>query len=121
MKPADAFCHRIYYQYSPDRLSACPLTIHMLLHILDAINETGPVWTAWAFLTERFCGRLLPAIKSQQHPFANINNYVGASVQLLQIKIKHDLQEELSLKPRKTGYVFGQFTHPNCQLPLLYT
>jgi len=121
VKPADAFRHRIYYQYSPDRLSACPLTVHALLHIPDAINETSPVWTAWAFPTERFCGRLLPAIKSRRHPFANIDNYVVASAQLSQIKIRHNLREELSLKLTKTGYVSGQFMHPDCMFPLLYT
>ncbi|TEB06227.1 hypothetical protein FA13DRAFT_1566913, partial [Coprinellus micaceus] len=53
-----------------------------LLHIADSIEQAGPVWTSWAFPTERSCGRLLPAIRSRRHPFANLDNYVVASAQL---------------------------------------
>ncbi|KAJ2930473.1 hypothetical protein H1R20_g6626, partial [Candolleomyces eurysporus] len=77
---------KLYYQFKPERLPICPLTIHAVLHIPDNIVETGPVWTSWAFPTERFCGRLLPAIRSRRHPFANLDNFVVASSQLNQIK-----------------------------------
>lgn len=39
----------IYYQHDPNRLSACPVTVHALLHIADSIEEMGPIWTYWAF------------------------------------------------------------------------
>ena len=104
----------MYYQYSPSRLSACPLTIHALLHIVDGIEAAGPVWTYWAFPTERFCGRLLPEIRSRRHPFSNIDNFVVASAKLSQIKIVYNLDEELSLRPKKAEVLRGSFSHPSC-------
>src|ERR1700675_1431827 len=92
---------RLYYQYSPSRLSACPLTIHALLHVVDGMEAAGPVWTYWAFPTEWFCGQLLPQIHSRRHPFSNIDNFVVASAKLSQIKIMYNLNEELSLRPKK--------------------
>lgn len=105
---------RLYYQYKPERLSACPITIHALLHIADGIEDAGPVWTSWAFPTERFCGQLLPAIRSRRHPFSNIDNYIVASAQLSQIKIRFGLEEELALKPKQTDLIRGSVSHPSC-------
>jgi hypothetical protein len=111
---------RLYYQYSPDRLSTCPVTIHALLHIADGIEHTGPVWSYWAFPTERYCGRLQRTIRSRRHPFVNIDNYVVASAQLSQIKIRYGLEEELSLKPTKADQIRGSFSHPACKSDLFY-
>jgi hypothetical protein len=105
---------RLYYQYTPSRLSACPLTIHALLHVVDGIEAAGPVWTYWAFPTERFCGRLLPEIRSRRHPFSNIDNFVVASAKLSQIKTMYNLDEELSLRPRKAEVLRSSFSHPSC-------
>jgi hypothetical protein len=105
---------RLYYQYSPSRLSACPLTIHGLLHVVDGMEAAGPVWTYWAFPTERFCGRLLPEIRSRRHPFSNIDNFIVASAKLSQIKIMYNLDEELSLRPKKAEVLRGSFAHPSC-------
>jgi hypothetical protein len=105
---------RLYYQYSPSRLSACPLTIHALLHVVDGMEAAGPVWTYWAFPTERFCGRLLPEIRSRRHPFSNIDNFVVASAKLSQIKIMYNLDQELSLRPKKAEVLRGSFSHPSC-------
>jgi hypothetical protein len=113
---------RLYYQYSPSCLSACLLTIHALLHVVDGMEAAGPVWTYWAFPTEQFCGRLLPEIRSQRHPFSNIDNFIVASAQLSQIKIVYNLDEELSLHPKKAEgatwfflpsviYVFSLFSN----------
>ncbi|RXW22118.1 hypothetical protein EST38_g3746 [Candolleomyces aberdarensis] len=102
---------KLYYQFKPECLPLCPLTIHAVLHIPDNIVETGPVWTSWAFPTERFCGRLLPAIRSWRHPFANLDNYVVASSQLNQIKVKYDLFSPLSLKRPKTAEIPNSFSH----------
>ena len=105
---------RLYYQYSPSRLSTCPLTIHALLHVVDGMEAAGPVWTYWAFPTERFCGRLLPEIRSRRHPFSNVDNFIVASARLSQIKIMYNLDEELSLHPRKAELLRGSFSHPSC-------
>jgi hypothetical protein len=78
------------------------------------MEAAGPVWTYWAFPTERFCGRLLPEIRSRRHPFSNIDNFVVASAKLSQIKIVYNLDEELSLLPKKAEVLRGSFSHPSC-------
>ena len=107
---------RLYYQHKAGRLSTCPLTIHALLHIPDSIEYAGPVWTSWAFPMERFCGRLLPAFKSRRHPWPNVDNYVVASCQLSQIKLKYGLADELSLKPLPRDIPEGSFSHRGCKI-----
>lgn len=74
--PADLNFCRLYYQYNLNRLPVCTSTVHGLLHIADGIEAMGPPWCYWAFPMERFCGSLLPAIKSRRHPFANIDRRV---------------------------------------------
>lgn len=98
----------------------CPLTIHALLHIADGIEEMGPVWTYWAFPTERYCGRLQPAIKSRRFPYASISAHVVAMAQLAQIKLRYNLEEELSLAPKKMEEGKGQFSHPDCTYPVRF-
>ena len=66
---------------------------------------TGTVW----WLT-------LPEIHSQRHPFSNIDNFVVASAKLSQIKIVYNLNEELSLRPKKAEVLRGSFSHPSCTL-----
>src|SRR5262245_27970137 len=107
--------HRIYYQYAPDRLSACPVTIHALLHIADCIEGASPVWATWTFPTERHCGSLTPAVMSRRFPFASIDRHVTEVTQLTQIKMFHRLDDALSLQaPSHT--VAGQFSDPNCNV-----
>ncbi|KAG8737100.1 hypothetical protein FRC12_017271 [Ceratobasidium sp. 428] len=73
---------RLYYQYQDNRLSTCPLTIHALLHIPMYIRETGPLCNSWAFVMERFCGRLLPAVKNRTQPYEHLNNYISRRAQM---------------------------------------
>ncbi|KAH8093764.1 hypothetical protein BXZ70DRAFT_897296 [Cristinia sonorae] len=89
---------RIYYQYDPQRLSACPLTIHALLHIADSIIAAGPVWASWAYPMERYCGLLQPAIRSRRFAYASIDRYVVDHARLQHIKLLYNMQQELSLK-----------------------
>ncbi|KAJ3745231.1 hypothetical protein EV360DRAFT_57488 [Lentinula raphanica] len=110
---------KLYYQHDPERVSACPLTIHGLLHIPDALEEIGPVWTHWAFPTERYCGRLQPAIQSRRHPFVAIDNYIVLQAQLSQIKLIYGVEEELSLKIPRSLLPARHFAHvdyPSCIL-----
>ncbi|QRW11276.1 hypothetical protein RhiLY_10275 [Ceratobasidium sp. AG-Ba] len=67
---------RYYYQYDYNRLPACPLTIHALLHMPYYIRKTGPLWASWAFVMERFCGHLLPAVKNRFQPYRHLDNAV---------------------------------------------
>ncbi|KAJ8090928.1 hypothetical protein PM082_024852 [Marasmius tenuissimus] len=110
---------KLYYQHDPDRVRACPLTLHALLHIVDGLEWVGPVWTYWAFPMERYCGRLQPAIKSRHHPFAAINNYITSFAQLSHIKVMYNLHYKLEMRPHKkremvAGPPRGSFSHPDC-------
>lgn len=106
---------RIYYQHNPERLSACPITIHALLHIADSIEETGPVWTSWAFPMERFCGQMQPAIMSRRHPDACMARYIVEHAQLTQAALVHNFTEELTLCPCRLGVIVaGHFKHESC-------
>ncbi|KAJ7258664.1 hypothetical protein C8J57DRAFT_1436814 [Mycena rebaudengoi] len=100
---------QLYYQYSPDRMSACPLTIHALLHIADGIVAAGPVWAYWAFPMERFCGRLQPCIKSRRFPFVSIDGHVVATAQLAIVKVTHSLDKKLRLGPPNVDLADGAF------------
>ncbi|KAK0184583.1 hypothetical protein F5146DRAFT_1169568 [Armillaria mellea] len=89
---------RIYYQYSPERLSTCTLNVHALLHLADNIEALGPVWAYWAFPMEHFCGLLQPAIRSRCYPFASIDQHVISVAHLSQIKIRHACANLISLQ-----------------------
>lgn len=103
----------MYYQFKPDRLSACPVTVHALLHIADSIEASGPVWATWAFPMERYCGFLTPAVKSRRFPYPSIDRYVKEIAQLTQVKLMHRLFDSLRLRKPK-GDLPGQFSDPGC-------
>ncbi|KAF9034253.1 hypothetical protein BJ165DRAFT_1512670 [Panaeolus papilionaceus] len=113
----------LYYENDPDRLSACPLTVHALLHIADSIRENGPVWVSWAFPMERHCGILLRAIRSRRHPYVSLSAFVAAKAQLKQIRLKYDLTEVLRLDRKRINnnktiypmYPMYQFSIPTEQ------
>jgi hypothetical protein len=103
----------IYYQHNPSRVSACPLTVHALLHIADSIKAVGPVWCYWAFPTERYCGSLQPAIRSRRFPYASIDRYVMEDAQLTQIMMVYNCAEELALRPPRHAHT-GAYSSPFC-------
>ncbi|KIM89672.1 hypothetical protein PILCRDRAFT_84614 [Piloderma croceum F 1598] len=102
----------IYYQHNPNRVSACPLTIHALLHIMDSIKANGPVWCYWAFPMEQYCGTLQPAIRSHQFPYASLDQHAVETAQLTQIKIIYNVAEELSLRPPHCKAIAGLYSTP---------
>jgi len=104
---------RMYYQYSPDRLTTCVVTIHALLHIADSIEASGPMWAYWAFPMERYCGSLIPAIRSWWFPFPSIDRYITEVAQLTQVKMYHRLHDVLALRPSKPG-IAGLFSDKAC-------
>ena len=109
--------YRIYYQHDPARISACPVTIHALLHIADYIQAAGPVWASWAFPMEHFCGRLQPAIRSRRFPYANMDRHILAAARLDHIKKVYDAEELLALRRPKPD--LGTEL-PGCEFLLLY-
>ncbi|KAJ7213827.1 hypothetical protein GGX14DRAFT_360313 [Mycena pura] len=98
-----------YYQYQPDRLKACPLTIHALLHIPDDILNAGPMWTYWNYVTERYVGFLVRSSKSRRNPYASFARRLREIAQNTAIKIRFHLREELDLSgvTKRTRWVTG--------------
>jgi len=93
---------RIFYQGDPSRISACPVTIHSLLHIADGIKAAGPVWATWAFVMERYCGFIKRrAVRSRAHPYASINRRIVEMAQLNVILMKYGLRKKLTLKAKR--------------------
>jgi len=89
----------LYYQHKPERLPACPLTIHALLHIPDQIRWMGPCWTTWAFPIERQCGYFQRSIQSRRNPYVNMDRHLIDLSQLRQIKLLYNLTDEQLGKP----------------------
>ena len=88
---------RYYYQYEEDRLPACTLTIHGLLHLASDIRYCGPVWATWVFYIERFAGSLQAAVKSRVHPWSNLSRRNLHLAYLAQLTVKYNLQDDLML------------------------
>ncbi|TRM55775.1 hypothetical protein BD626DRAFT_415516 [Schizophyllum amplum] len=110
---------KIYYQHNPERVSACPLTIHALLHIADSIEYMGPVWCYWAFPMERYCGNLQPALKSRRYPYASLDRYVVERAQMEQINAIYNVAPEMSLRPPHRKIPRGGYApiaYPTCIL-----
>ena len=57
---------------------------------------------------------MLSKIYSQHHPFSNIDDFIVAFAKLSQIKTMYNLDEELSLHPKKAEVLCGSFSHPSC-------
>ncbi|GES97902.1 transposase domain-containing protein [Rhizophagus clarus] len=60
-----------------DRSNIFLISFHYLLHVAESIEDFGPCRGYWQFLMKRMCGMLIPLVKSQLHPYANLwNNLV---------------------------------------------
>lgn len=99
----------------PARLSACPLTIHSLLHIAWGIRVAGPVGGYWVYAMERHCNTLLPAVRSRLHPYTAIANCVTAMAQINQIRLLFNVSLDLT-PPPITNKNNPPFIHPSCML-----
>ena len=104
--------YRLYYRNDPAQLSACPLTIHTLLHISEGIRTARPFWTYWAYPMECHCNTLLKSIRNRRHPYASINSFATATAQLNWIWLLYNLDEELCLDPDKKET--DKFIHDLC-------
>lgn len=104
-----------YYQYAEERLCACTLTIHGLIHVPDDILFCGPSWTTWTFWMERYCGFLKGALRSKKSPWANLNNIVLHRSYLEQLDALYDVSEELSTpNHRINGLASTEYKFPSC-------
>ena len=69
------FIHRDYGMIDEeDRSSIFLISFHYLLHVVESIEDFGPCRGYWQFPMERMCGMLIPLVKSQVHPYANLWN-----------------------------------------------
>jgi hypothetical protein len=94
------------------------MTIHGLLHVVDYIEQQGPVYRYWAFVMERFCGSLLPAIRSRKWPNASVKRRALEIAQLANTKIYYGLVDALSLSHNTEGKLRRAF--PECKCLLLF-
>ncbi|QRV98713.1 Transposase family Tnp2 protein [Ceratobasidium sp. AG-Ba] len=97
----------LYYRKQRNRLRACSLPIHALLHIADDIEAMGPMWCYWSFAMERFNGSLARATKSRRFPYSALDRRVLEIAQLGQIKLIYGLTDELDLEDRRDTIVRG--------------
>ncbi|KAG9121451.1 hypothetical protein FRC07_002590 [Ceratobasidium sp. 392] len=67
---------KYYYQYDYDRLPACKLTLHALLHVADDVKLTGPPWASWSFSIERFCRDVTACVLSKVVPYSTVNKHI---------------------------------------------
>ncbi|QRV80568.1 Transposase family tnp2 [Ceratobasidium sp. AG-Ba] len=99
---------RLYYDHDHDRLPACVLTIHALLHIPYYIRKTGPLSTTWSFVVERFCGYLLrPALANRVRVYEYLDNFIRRRAQM-QIVSRSLNMPELITRPSPLTVEHGE-------------
>lgn len=73
-----------------------------MLHIPDDIRSHGPSWVYWCFVMERYCGSLLPSIKSRSNPYPSLTKRMLEGVQVSQVKkLYPELKSVLERPSRK--------------------
>lgn len=63
-----------YYRYEVERLPACRLVFHYLLHLAHCIRLHGPPLGYWSYVMERFVRLLSPLVHSRINPYSNLAN-----------------------------------------------
>ena len=87
---------RIYYQHNAERLQVCTTNTHYLLHIVDSIEQMGPVCVYWPYPMERYCSFVGAAVKSRRFPYANIARRLLDVAQLRTAREIYDLHSSIS-------------------------
>jgi hypothetical protein len=64
-----------------------------LLHVAQSIEDFGPCRGYWQFPMERMCGMLIPLVKSQIHPYANLWNNFLINERFNHVKYKKELRQ----------------------------
>ncbi|KIM34175.1 hypothetical protein M408DRAFT_59842 [Serendipita vermifera MAFF 305830] len=85
----------LYYRYDMDRISACPLNVHAMIHIANDTRHAGPLSRIWEYVTERFMGQISRSIKSRRYPFAQLSENVKKREQMKLVIAKYGLENEL--------------------------
>lgn len=96
---------RLYYRYDYDRLSACPLTIHALIHIPNDTLNAGPLSRIWEFVSERIMGLIARSVTSKRFPFSQLSRNVK---KIKMVAIKYGVEDQLHLhRNRRDWSVLG--------------
>ncbi|GET66786.1 hypothetical protein GLOIN_2v1644898 [Rhizophagus irregularis DAOM 181602=DAOM 197198] len=101
LKKFSDYYEREYYQNNGQRLAACKISFHYLLHVADSIKYCGPSWTHWQFPMERVCGILQPLIKSKIKPYSNLANMLTLLQQFYMLPFFFYLKSYFQRKPLK--------------------
>jgi hypothetical protein len=90
---------RYYYCYDAERLKACRLVFHYLLHTAICIRRYGPPSIYWSYVMERYCGMLGPLVHSRVYPYRNLTNTALLLERLCYIDLVY---ESYALDPSET-------------------
>ena len=61
----------------------------------ESIEDFGPCRRYWQFPMERICGMLIPLVKSQIHPYANLWNNLVLNERFNHLKYKTKIYEQI--------------------------
>ena len=78
-----------------NRSSIFLISFHYLLHVVESIEDFGPCRGYWQFPMERMCGMLIPLVKSQIHPYANLWNNLILNERFNHLKYKTKIYEQI--------------------------
>jgi hypothetical protein len=88
-------CLSLYYRFEMDRISACPPTVHALIHLHNDTLHAGPLSWIWEYVMERFMGKIVWSITSRQYPFSQLAETVKKMEQVKMVTFKYGLEKEL--------------------------
>jgi len=63
--------------------------------VVESIEDFGPCRGYWQFPMERMCGMLIPLVKSQIHPYANLWNNLILNERFNHLKYKTKIYEQI--------------------------
>ena len=78
-----------------DRISACPLTVHALIHLHNDTLHAGPLSRIWEYVTERFMGKIAQSVTSCQYPFSQLSKTVKKMEQVKMVAFRFGKEKEL--------------------------
>ena len=111
---------RLYYRYNVERIAACLPTMHLILHLVESVQDCGPGWVYWQFPCERVCGLLKPKVKNRMTFNRNLSLAILQEEQLNNLRFATTYKQ--STKPSaaarltvEIGNVSYQFFGPQLQ------
>jgi hypothetical protein len=94
----------VSYRFEMDRISACLLTVHALIHLHNDTLHAGPLSRIWEYVTERFMGKIAQSITSRQYPFSQLAKTVKKMEQVKMVVFKYGLEKKLYFAKERRGW-----------------